>query len=153
MRLPPWHAHPTVWLVLGSVAVGYVLWCRRHRRETGEATSPHQARLFLGGMATLWIGADWPIHDLAERYLYSVHMVQHLLFTLVAAPLLLSGMPAWMLRAIIRPRPVGAVARLATRPVVALALFNGALLFIHWPAIVELSVRSEWAHFGLHVLI
>ena len=35
-------------------------------------------------MGVLWLGADWPIHDLAERYLYSMHMAQHLLFTLVA---------------------------------------------------------------------
>jgi cytochrome c oxidase assembly factor CtaG len=26
------------------------------------------------------------VHDLAEGYLYSVHMAQHLLFTLVAPP-------------------------------------------------------------------
>ena len=46
------------------------------------------------------------MHDLAERYLYSAHMVQHLLFTLVAAPLLVTGIPAWMWRAALRPRPV-----------------------------------------------
>ena len=52
----------------------------------------------------LWLGADWPIHDLAERYLYRVHMVQHMLFTLVAAAALDRGMPAWLLRRFLRPQ-------------------------------------------------
>jgi putative membrane protein len=101
----------------------------------------------------LILGASWPMHDLAERYLYSMHMVQHLAFTLVAAPLLVAGTPAWLWRAILRPRPVGVAFAFLTRPVVALAVFNGLLLFTHWPEVVDASVGSEWVHFGLHVLI
>ncbi len=84
-------------------------------------------------MGVLWIGADWPVHDLAEGYLYRMHMTQHLLFTLVAAPLLIAGMPAWMLRSLLSPRLVQRVFRFFTRPLVALVLFNGVLLFTHWP--------------------
>ncbi len=93
------------------------------------------------------------VHDLAERYLYSVHMVQHLLFSLIAPPLLIAGLPAWMLRAMLRPKPVFALVRFLTRPVVALALFNAVLLFTHWPTVVEASVRSEGLHFSLHLLL
>ena len=98
--------------------------------------------MFLLGVAVLWIGADWPIHDLAERYLYLMHMVQHLLFSLVAAPLVLAGLPPWMVRRLLRPAGLRSLVRFLTRPVVALAFFNGVLLFTHWPAVVELSVRS-----------
>jgi putative membrane protein len=145
--------HPDVWVVFGSITLVYVLSIRRHVRETGEATSRRQLRLFLAGVAVLWAGAEWPIHDLAERYLYSIHMVQHMMFSLVAAPLLIAGLPAWMLRRILRPRGVRAVVAFLTRPVVALAFFNGVLLFTHWPAVVDFSVGSELAHFGLHVLL
>ena len=93
------------------------------------------------------------MHDLAEGYLYSMHMVQHLMFTLVAAPLLIAGTPAWLWRALLRPRPVFVVWRFLTRPVVALILFNGLLLFTHWPELVEASVGSAWVHFTLHTLI
>ena len=153
MRLPPWHAHPDVWLLFGSIVALYLIACRRHLRDTGESTEPRRIRLFVLGVAILWVGADWPIHDLAERYLYSVHMTQHILFTLVAAPILIAGTPAWMLRRMLAPRPVMAVFRLITRPLVALVLFNAALLFTHWPAVVTASVHSEWLHFGLHVLL
>ena len=100
----------------------------------------------------LWLGADWPIHDLAERYLYIMHMTQHMLFTLVAAPLLIAGMPAWMRRALLAPRPVrrssgssrGRWSRCSSSTAFCcspLARGRGA------------SVGSELAHFSLHVLI
>jgi putative membrane protein len=80
-------------------------------------------------------------------------MVQHMLFTLVAAPLLIAGTPAWMWRAVLRPRPLFVLFRFLTRPVVALIVFNGLLLFTHWPEVVEASVGSELVHFALHVLL
>ena len=86
-------------------------------------------------------GAEWPTHDLAEGYLYSMHMVQHMLFTLVAAPLLVAGMPAWMWRAVLRPAPLRAVWAFLARPLVPSLVFNGVLLFTHWPEVVSLSVR------------
>ena len=39
----------------------------------------------------MFLASDWPLHDVAEGYLYSAHMVQHLLLTLVVALLLLAG--------------------------------------------------------------
>jgi putative membrane protein len=154
MRLPPWHLHLDVWLLFASVEALYLVALRRRRRSTGSrGASGRKVTLFSLGVAVLWLGADWPLHDLAERYLYSMHMVQHLLFTLVAPPLLIAGLPDWLLRDILRPRVVSRVVRFLTRPLVALIVFNGVLLFSHWPAVVDVSVRSEPLHFGLHVLI
>ena len=152
--MPAWHPHPSVWLVLGGIWVAYLIAVRRHRTVAGEPPDRRRrTTLFSIGMACLWLGADWPVHDLAESYLYSVHMAQHLLFTLVAAPLLIAGMPGWMWRDILRPRWLYLAFRFLTRPIVALILFNGLLLFTHWPEIVEASVRSELTHFTLHVLL
>jgi putative membrane protein len=153
VQLPDWHMHPDVWLLFGSIVAAYLIAARRHLEATGEATSRRSKALFLSGMGVLWLGADWPVHDLAEGYLYLMHMTQHLLFTLVAAPLLIAGMPAWMLRVLLAPAPVRRVVRFVTRPLVALVVFNGVLLFTHWPAIVEASVGSEPIHLSLHVLI
>ena len=151
--LPAWHVHPDVWLLFGSIIAAYLIAGRRHERATGEATEPRTRRLFLLGMGVLWLGADWPIHDLAERYLYSMHMTQHLLFTLVAAPILIAGMPVWLLRELLAPAPVRRIFRFMTRPLVALIFFNAVLLFTHWPDVVAASVGSEFVHLGLHVLI
>lgn len=153
--MPSFHVHPDVLLLLGGVWVAYLLAVRRHLAEAPEAEPRWRRKraLFSAGMLTLFVGAGWPVHDLAEGYLYSVHMVQHMLFTLVGAPLLVAGIPAWMWRAFLRPRPVEVVFRFLVRPVVAIVVFNGLLLFTHWPAVVEASVRSEPLHFALHLLL
>src|SRR5919197_938620 len=153
MTLPALHVHPSVVLILGGLVVAYLSAARRHERTTGEAIEPRRRRLFLGGVAALALGASLPVHDLAERYLYSMHMVQHMLFTFVAAPLLVVGMPAWMWRQLLRPYPLRRVWAFLTPPLVALIVGNGVLLFVHWPEIVELSVRSELAHFSLHAVL
>ncbi len=153
MTLPDWHPHLDVWLLLASIVLAYVIAGRRHAIDTGEQVDVRRRTFFLTGMAVLWLGADWPIHDLGESYLYHLHMVQHLLFTLVAPPLLIAGMPPWLLRKLLRARFVSSVFRVLSKPLVALILFNGALLFVHWPAVVLASVTSEWTHFGLHVLL
>ena len=153
MSLPPFHVHLDVLANLGALAGVYLVAATRHERTTGERLARGRRYRFLGGVAVLLLGASWPIHDLAERYLYSMHMVQHMLFTFVAAPLLLTGTPAWMWRALLRPAPVRAVWALLTRPLVALIVANGVLFFVHWPAVVTLSVRSELAHFSLHTLL
>jgi putative membrane protein len=153
MRLPPFHVHLDVLLVVGGLAALYLWAAATHERETGEALEPRRRRMFLGGVAALLVGATWPVHDLAESYLYSMHMVQHMLFTFLGAPLLLAGTPAWMWRALLRPPPLRAVWSVLTRPLVALIVSNAVLLFTHWPEVVELSVRSELAHFSLHTLL
>jgi putative membrane protein len=154
--MPAWHVHADVWVLLGAVWAGYLVIVRRHGSGAPAAETGDRRRriaLFSLGMASLWLASDWPVHDLAEGYLYSVHMLQHLVYTLVAAPLLVAGIPAWLWRRVLRPRWLGATFRLATRPVVAIIVFNAVLLFTHWPDVVDASVRSEWVHLGLHVLV
>jgi putative membrane protein len=104
-------------------------------------------------MALLSMASVWPIHDLAERYLYSAHMVQHMIYTFGAAPLLVAGSPVWAVRRVLATPVLGRVFRFAVRPLVALVSFNAILLFTHWPSVVNASVGSELTHFSLHVLI
>ena len=152
-----WHPHPDVWLLVAALGGGYVFALRRlgprHVAAGGRPASGVQMVAFGGGLLTLWLGADWPLHDLGEDYLYSVHMTQHLLFTLVAAPLLLLGTPGWLARALLRPPRVFAVVSRLARPVPALILFNALIVVTHWPAFVDLTLRSEVGHFAAHAAI
>ena len=154
--MPHWHPHPDVWLLIVTLGVGYAVLVRRvgptkvHAVE--RAVSRRQILAFAAGVATLWIAADWPVHDLAETRLYSVHMVQHLLLTLVAPPLLMVGTPAWLWQVVLG-RTGLAVAKQVTRPFFALVIFNVVLVVTHIPQLVTLSVRSEVFHFLLHALV
>jgi putative membrane protein len=147
-----WHAHPSVWAVIGLVAGGYAaalrLWGPAQAR-----TPRRQIATFYIGVFLMWVAADWPVHDLAERYLFSVHMVQHILLTLVVPPLLLAGTPAWLLRRVISPPAVSAVVRKVARPLPAAVIYNVAFVFTHWPPVVDAALHSEAIHFGAHCLI
>jgi putative membrane protein len=147
---PPFHAHPEVVLIVGLVAMGYGLLVRRGARD-GHTTTRSQQRLFYSGVAVMFVAASWPIHDLAERYLFSIHMVQHTLLSLVIPPLLLQGTPPWLARKVLG-RTVGVVRQLA-RPLPALLIFNTYIVVSHIPAVVDFQITNEPGHFVLHTTL
>ena len=152
-----WNPHPEIWLALILLAGGYawainVLGPQRVAEGTRPAT-PGQVFAFYSGIILLWFASDWPVHDIAERYLFSFHMVQHLAFLLVVPPLLLLGTPKWLLRTLIGTGLRFKVMRVLTKPVVALLIYNLMVAFIHWPAIVELQTSSNAGHGAIHGLI
>lgn len=155
--MPTFHPHPDVWLLIGVLGGTYWLLLRRvgpsHVSPGERPASRAQTVSFGLGLLTLWVASDWPIHDLAEGSFFTVHMVQHLLMSFVAPPLLLLGTPGWMLRSLLRPRWLMATVRFLSRPLIALVIFNAIIAVTHWPALVTLSVQSELAHFSLHALL
>ena len=146
------HPHPDVWLMVVLLVGGYLaalrFWAPPERAD--EPATPLQKLSFFAGVAVLWVGSDWPMHELSEDALFSAHMVQHTLYSLVAPPLLLLGVPAWLMRKIVQP--IFPLVRFITRPLIALLVFNTAIVVTHWPPLVNLSVHSEISHFGLHVV-
>ncbi len=151
------HPHPDVWLLIAVLTLGYLAALRyvgpRVVPPSREIASRKQKTLYFLGVGVLWLGADWPVHDLSEGYLFSVHMVQHTLFTFVAPPLMLMGMPQWLLRRLLSPRPLRHAVRFLTRPLVAFAIFNVLVAVTHWGAIVDASVRSGPVHLTVHTLL
>ena len=154
---PGWHPHPDTWLLVVVLEGAYLAAVRAGRRRSegswGGPTTRRQVAAFTAGVLTIWVASDWPVHDLAEGYLYSAHMVQHLLMTLVAAPLLLLGTPAWLGRRLLsNPRLLAVVRRLA-RPVAGLIQFNLVLVLSHWPLWVDATLRNHPLHFVAHALL
>lgn len=151
-----WHPHPDVWIVTAILVGGYVLALQGHGSRSTDpfeiTATRRQKRLFFTGCAVLFVGSEWPMHDLAEGYLYSAHMLQHLMLTLVAAPLLLAGTPAWLFRAL-TPGLLRRVVRVLARPLIAIVVANSVLVLTHWPRLVDASIGNELLHFSLHVLI
>lgn len=154
--LGPWHPHPDVWLLLGVLAGGYCYALRRvgpgHVHPIERTATRSQVTLFMLGVLSMWFAADWPLHDLSERYLYSAHMLQHMVLSLVAPPLLLLGTPDWLVRALLFG-PLMRAARFASRPFYALVGFNVVIVLTHWPLVVDAALRSEPVHFGTHAVL
>lgn len=154
---PGWEPHPDVWMLIGLLVVGYVVAVVRLGPRLSPAGQPVVSRLQIAcwglGVFATWVAADYPVHDVAEGSLYSVHMVQHLVFTLIAAPLLVLGTPGWLLRWILTPRWLFAAVRFLARFLPAVILYNLVLVLSHWPAVVDLTVENGLAHFVAHAVL
>jgi putative membrane protein len=107
---------------------------------------------FYAGLATIFFALNGWLHDLSDYYLFSAHMVQHLLLTLVAPPLLIAGTPGWMLRPALRWPVVGQLARWLTRPAHCFAIFNVVLAGWHLPPVYNLAMTYHAVHIVQHVM-
>ena len=157
-HLPGWHFHLEVWLLVASLFAAYAIAVSRIGPKYVEPGRPvvtrFQVTCWCLGLLAMWLAADYPIHDVAEQSMYSVHMVQHLLLSMVSAPLLLLGTPGWLARWVLRPPSMRfRLVRRLSRFFPALFVFNAVLVFTHWPSVVDASLRSGWTHFGLHTLV
>lgn len=155
MEAFPWHVHLEVIGIALAMIVGYASAIRvlgpRYAEPGRPAVTHRQIGWFATGMASFLLVEATPIHDIGAGSLYSVHMVEHLVLTLVFPPAILHGTPSWLMRLIVRP--VLPVLRVVARPVVALLLFNGVIAISHIPSVVEAVVTTEPAHFALHLAL
>jgi cytochrome c oxidase assembly factor CtaG len=100
----------------------------------------------------LWLASDWPIGSLGAGYLSSVHMLQYMIYTLGAAPLLILGTPSWMLERIMEVTRSRAAVRALSRPLVAAVLFNVVLIATHAPVTVDTLRSTQVGNFALDMV-
>jgi putative membrane protein len=154
---PSWTPHPDVWLLIAAISVGYAVALTRlgpRLAPTGTAVATRfQIATFSAGVFALLVASDWPIHDLGERYLFSVHMVQHTVYSIIAAPLLLMGTPAWLARWILTPRWMMRTVRYLARLIPATIIFNLVVIITHTPVVVNVALHHALVHFAVHALI
>jgi len=147
-----WNADPTV--VAGVAALGglYVAALRRGRAQ-GRPVKGVQVVSFFAGLAVLLGSLTGPLHDLSDYYLFSAHMVQHLLLVFAMPPLLLYGTPGWMLSPLLRHPRVLSLGRRLTRPSGAFASFNLVLVAWHLPPLYNLAMDNHGVHIVQHLMI
>jgi putative membrane protein len=150
-----WTLHAPVVAGLVLAAAAYVAGRRRAARRAGDT---RRGALFWSALLALVVGLLSPLDALAGA-LASAHMVQHLLITLVAAPLLVLSAPS---RSLMRGLPVS-VRRQANRwrrqlrvtrshtdvlhdPVVAWLLYVVTLWFWHGAVPYDAALRHDSVH-------
>lgn len=156
-QLPFW-----VWLtpgILVAVMLGgaFYLWALAGPgREIFPAQAPptkREAAYFLAGLFALYLSLGGPLGVLAMGYSFTAHMIQHIVAALVAAPLLLMGLPAGVWRALLRKPVLGPLFRVAVRPLPALVIFNVVFGILVWPPLLDAMVRSMALMLTMHLLL
>jgi len=149
-------------LVVFLVAVALYLRGLRRRRGGGRTIRPWQVAAYLAGMTVLIATLVPPLDTWADE-LFSLHMVQHLLITLVGIPLvvlgapyavILRGLPPAARRRVVLPlarsrwlhRALGAL----QAPLAALLLYETVMWVWHVPRLYDAALRSSGVHLLEH---
>src|SRR2546421_6010465 len=139
LSLWTWQWDPTVLLGTLALAGGYA-WLIRGRGRA-SAWSPLARVYFAGGLLALFLALESPIDVGGDKYLFSFHMLQHLLLAMVVPPLLLLGLPEeWR-----------AFDRIRISPLAASVAFNLVLATRHLPFLYEATLRNEPIHVLEHL--
>ena len=157
--LDPWRfqAHPEIWLLVAFLIGAYTYAVKVIGPQAGvpkdQILSRKNLIAFIGAIGLLWFSTDWPMHDISEEYLYSVHMFQHMVLAYFVPPLVLLAIPEWLFRAVIgEGKAYRFVKRLST-PIVAGLLFNVVVMITHIPGLVNRSAESSPLHYAMHILV
>ena len=134
-----WPLDPTVYLGLVALFLGYA-WLARGAPDFRRIHS-----LYFGlGLLTIWVALESPIDTIADRYLDSVHMLQHVLLGFVAPPLMLLGLSPGMVARVARVPGVRAI----TEPIPAQVIAGAVMIGWHIPVLYDATLYSD----SLHVL-
>ena len=148
--LTQWNLDPSI-LIATALIMGiylYAVGLLRRPYKLIDGVTRRQVIFFYLGVLVIFFALVSPLDAIGDRYLFSVHMVQHLFLTMVGAPLLLIGTPGVLLKPLIRPRPIFLLAKFLTHPFMAFFLFNADFWLWHIPALYDATLTHE----GIHIL-
>ena len=155
----PWRyqLHLEVWLLTAFLIGSYIYVVRVLGPRAVPAGEPivtrRQLTCFIAGILIMFLSTDWPMHDIAEEYLYSVHMSQHMALTYFMPPLVVLATPEWFVRTLVGNGRAYRALRFFTFPVRAGLLFNLGVVISHIPGVVNASVSNGPLHYFVHVLL
>jgi len=118
-----------------------------------SAPSGHRRFSFHAALVIMFLSLNGPLHDLSDAYLFSAHMVQHLLLAFIVAPMLLLGVTGDMLRPLISRPAVRKLAEWGLAPVRCFTIFNVVIAVWHLPPMYNYALAHHPVHIAQHLLI
>lgn len=156
-----WTFEPAVVLPLLAAAIGWLRIVQRIDRAHPANPVPRRRTVaFLAGLAAIAVALLSGI-DRYDTTLFSIHMVQHVLLTLVAAPLIVLGAPITTLlraatpnvrRTVILPILHSRVLRVLSFPLVSWLLFAAVMWGSHFSPLFNAALEDPAVHDLEHAL-
>lgn len=138
-----WEWEPSVVLGCLSLLGGYLLVMNFRPGKRGV--------WFITGDLLLLVALISPLHTLGDTYLFSMHMVQHLLLILVVPPLLLMGVPPKIWRQLLKLPWANRIERVLGNPFLAWVLGVGVMWLWHLPSLYDLTLQDHNVHIVEHL--
>ncbi len=154
----PFVLHGEVWaLILGAVVLGWYAAKVIQPRAIAlgyPAITRRQKFFYTVGVLSMWVMSDYPIHDVAENYLYFVHMIQHMFLSMIVPALFILATPRWLVELVIpKESAMWKGLRRLSKPLWGLVIFNFLTITLHFPVTVQISADSGAIHFLLHLMV
>lgn len=145
-----WDWEPSVLFGCAGLALIYGWILRLHGLHERTRVWP-RALTALAGLGVLLFALVSPLDTLGDAYLFSAHMLQHLLLVLVVPPLVLLGMPPEFYKRALSIPSLRRTARVLTHPAVAWALGIGTIWVWHLPVLYDGTLTNNALHIFEHL--
>jgi len=138
-----WEWSPSIPIGCGLLEALYIALVRPLR--------PAKLLLYSAGVLVLMLTLVGPLDVLGDDYLFSAHMLEHMLLLVAVPPLLLLGLTGRAARELLAWRPAAAVERVLGRPVLAWLIAVITLYAWHLPVLYNLALAHEKVHICQHL--
>ncbi|MCL4559934.1 MAG: cytochrome c oxidase assembly protein [Chloroflexi bacterium] len=138
-----WSWYPSVLIGSAALVAAYLYAVRGHLTR--------KAIFFFSGMLVLLIALLSPLDILSDTYLFSAHMVQHLLLIMIASPLLILGIPAEVAARLLEYPLINRIEKILRRPLLAWFLGIGTIYIWHVPLFYNATLANENIHAFEHL--
>ena len=139
-----WEFEPSV--VIGcALLLAIYFWAARFKFNG-------KALIFTFAVLVIFLALTSPIDVLGDDYLFSAHMLQHMMLGTIAPPLLIAGLPAAMVQTWLRYPLVAKVERILGYAPLALVVGAGTFWIWHLPYLYNLALENETLHVIEHLL-
>lgn len=159
-----WHTEPLLLITLLAAGWLYALSVGPFRlRISGQETLAlpfGKCLLFYLGLALVYIAVGSPLDQLAEQFLFSAHMVQHMILIYLAPICFFAGTPDWLTDWLLRKESAASIMRKLTHPACGGLLFTFVYTIWHVPTLYEAALQDKrihilehWTMFSLGVIM
>ncbi len=137
-----WQALSTTWNMEPWVLISALVLLLGYGYATGFKITKLSA-LFISGIALYVFALVSPLDYLGRTYLFSAHMIQHILLLLVVPLLLLLSIPKTLAEEALRLQPFGSIMKVLGNPLVAWFLGVGAMWVWHLPSLHDIVLKND----------
>jgi len=158
-----WHTEPLLLISLLLVGWMYALGTGPLRQKIDPRQTKYPLKYavsFYSGLIITYLAVGSPLDQIGEQFLFSAHMIQHMLLIYFAPTLFLFGTPGWLIDHLLKPESVRKCLSVLTHPACGGLLFTFIYTVWHVPVLYELALHDKrihvlehWTMFGLGLLM
>jgi putative membrane protein len=108
---------------------------------------------FLAALLLYYVAQGSPLNYYGHNFMFSLHMLQMAIVYLLVPPLVLLGLPPWMLKPFLHNRRIKPWLKPLTHPLFSVMLFNMLFSIYHLPLVLDTLFQVHWLHFVYHYLL